>query len=101
MLKITDLAVSKKLEDKEMAEVRGGFDAFAFLASTTIDNRVADVTQGFGLNLAQGNGGRVTNNQGIVGGNGTSHSPVEQSQGQYNAMAVSGIGNTYVGSYFD
>ena len=96
MLKITDLTVSKKLEGKEMAEVRGGFDPFSFVASTTIDNKVADVTQGFALNLAQGNAGQVTNNQGIAGGNGTAHSPVEQSQGQYNAMLVAGIGNTVV-----
>ena len=97
MLKITDLTVSKKLEGKEMAEVRGGFDPFSFVASTTIDNKVADVTQGFAFNLAQGNAGQVTNNQGIAGGNGVSYAPVEQTQGQANAMLVYGVGNTFVG----
>ena len=83
MLKITDLNTSKKLESKEMAGVRGGFDPFAFLASTSINSKVADVSQVFDLKLAQGNAGAVENNQGIAGGNGFDFAAVDQYQDQY------------------
>ena len=69
MLKITDLTASKELAVEEMSSVRGGFDPFAHIDfSTGITSKVADVTQSFGLALAQGNEGAVTNNQAIDGG---------------------------------
>ena len=97
MLKITDLIASKELKSSEMSSVRGGFDAFAFLASTSISNKVADVDQAYGLVLGQANLGYVTNNQGIVGGNGVIDAPVDQKQDQRSDMFVFDIGNTYVG----
>lgn len=97
MLKITDLTASKEMDSKEMNGVRGGFDPFAmFDSSTTIYNKVADVTQGFNFALAQGNDGQVVNNQEIVGGNGSSSSPVYQSQTQDNWLDLSHIGNVSV-----
>ena len=97
MLKITDLIVSKELESKEMSVVRGGFDPFAiFDSSTSITNKVAEVQQAFGFNLAQGNAGEVINNQLFQTGNGTSYAPVSQRQDQYNDMYVSDIGNISV-----
>ena len=96
MLKITDLNTSKKLESKEMADVRGGFDPFSFVSSNSIKNKVADVSQVFELALAQGNSGSVTNNQTIAGGNGFTLAPVDQYQDQYNNLSLSGIGNISV-----
>ncbi len=96
MLKITDLIVSKELESKEMSAVRGGFDPFSFLASTTINNKVADVSQMFGFEFAQGNTGAVTNNQAIQGGNGVSYAPVHQTQNQSNDLNVFDLGNVKV-----
>lgn len=97
MLKITDLTTSKEMDSKEMTGVRGGFDPFASLDfSTSINSKVADVNQGFGFALAQGNEGAVTNNQEIMGGNGSSWSPVDQSQYQDNWMDLSHIGNVSV-----
>ncbi len=101
MLKIQDLAVSKELAHAEMASVVGGtsdLDAlFALIDfSTGMVNKVADVQQAFNLNLAQGNTGAVTNNQNIVGGNGIVFAPVNQSQVQNNAMAVTDLGNVAV-----
>ena len=97
MLKITDLTTSKEMASKEMAGVRGGFDPFAFInASTIIDNRVADVTQAFGFNFAQGNTGQVINNQAIQGGNGVIDAPVYQDQTQDNKLDISNIGNIFV-----
>ena len=96
MLKITDLTASKELESKEMASVCGGWDPMSILASTTIDNKVADVTQAFAFDLGQANKGKVTNNQAFHGGNGTIHAPVEQYQHQSNDMFVYDIGNTSV-----
>jgi hypothetical protein len=101
MLKITDLNTSKKLDSVEMAGVRGGTSELASLSalidfSTSLYNKVADVNQGFGFNLAQGNSGAVTNNQTIVGGNGIVYAPVTQSQIQSNALALSEIGKTFL-----
>ena len=97
MLKITDLKVSKDMGRKEMVAVRGGESPFIGLDfSTGIFNDVADVTQGFEFNFAQANRGSVTNNQEIRGGNGSSWSPVDQSQVQANWMDVSKVGNTIV-----
>lgn len=101
MLTIIDLTVSKELERSEMAEVVGGTSELERLTalidfSTSMTSKVADVDQVFGLSLAQGNVGAVTNNQAIVGGNGISYAPVTQSQVQDNYMDVSGIGNTSV-----
>jgi hypothetical protein len=97
MLKITDLTTSKEMDSKEMTGVRGGFNPFAiFDSSTRIDSRVADITQGFNFALAQGNEGAVVNNQEILGGNGSSWSPVDQSQYQDNWMDLSNIGNVSV-----
>jgi len=97
MLKITDLAVSKNMESREMAEVRGGMDPFAVIDfSTGFENKVADVTQAFNFQFAQGNLGAVTNNQAIQGGNGTSLAPVHQTQTQNNHMSVSGVGNVSI-----
>lgn len=97
MLKITDLATSKEMATKEMAGVRGGFDPFAFInASTTIDNRVADVTQGFNFQFAQGNTGQVINNQAFQGGNGVIDAPVYQDQTQGNKLDISHLGNVFV-----
>jgi hypothetical protein len=64
MLKITDLTTSKEMGTKEMSGVRGGFDPFAFLATTTSTNKVsdvdpvtetkvADVTRAFNFQFAQ------------------------------------------------
>jgi len=101
MLKIMDLNTSKELDNKEMAGVCGGSSELEALSalidfSTSTYNAVADVKQGFGLNLAQGNSGAVTNNQTIIGGNGLIYAPVTQSQIQSNAMAVSEIGKTFL-----
>ena len=68
MLKITDLNTSKQLNSEEMADVRGGFDPFSFLASTSMTTKVADVDQAFQLALGQSNAGTVENNQAIAGG---------------------------------
>ena len=57
---------------------------------------MADVTQAFGFEFAQGNAGAVTNNQAIQGGNGITFAPVSQEQVQGNTLDVSGIGNTFV-----
>ncbi len=97
MLKITDLTSSKELASKDMSGVRGGFDPFAHIDfSTSLDSKVADVTQAFGFEFAQGNAGAVTNNQAIQGGNGITFAPVSQEQVQNNTLDVSGIGNTFV-----
>jgi hypothetical protein len=97
MLKITDLTTSKEMDSKEMTGVRGGMKRFPFFdSSTSIDNKVADITQGFNFALAQGNEGAVVNNQEIYGGNGNSWSPVDQSQYQDNWMDLSHIGNVSV-----
>jgi hypothetical protein len=101
MLKITDLKTSRELDRTEMAGVRGGSSETERLSalidfSTSLYNQVADVNQGFGFNLAQGNSGAVTNNQSIVGGNGIVYAPVTQSQIQSNAMALSEIGKTFL-----
>ncbi len=102
MLKITDLTTSKELDSVEMADVRGGATGLESLSalidfSTSLHNQVADVNQGFGFNLAQGNSGAVTNNQTIIGGNGLIYAPVTQSQTQSNAMAIFEIGKTLLG----
>ena len=102
MLKITDLTTSKELDSVEMAGVNGGATDLESLSalidfSTSLYNQVADVNQGFGFSLAQGNTGAVTNNQTIVGGNGIVYAPVTQSQIQGNAMAISEIGKTLLG----
>lgn len=101
MLKIIDLTVSKDLERGEMCEVVGGssdlerlFALIDFSTSTT--NKVADVNQMFGLSVAQGNSGAVTNNQGIVGGNGIVYAPVTQEQRQGNHLSLTDIGNISV-----
>lgn len=48
MLNITDLTSSKELKRDDMAGIRGGFDPFAILdSSTRINSKVADITQGF------------------------------------------------------
>ena len=101
MLKINDLTVSKELARGEMAEVVGGtheLDRLSALIdfSTSTTNKVADVNQVFGLSLAQGNVGAVTNNQAIVGGNGIAYAPGTQEQVQGNYMSVYGVGNTSV-----
>ena len=101
MLKITDLTVSKELASNEMAHVVGGISDLERLSalfdfSTSIANKVADVNQGFGLNLAQSNVGEVTNNQAITGGNGVVYAPVTQTQTQGNFMDLFGLGNTSV-----
>lgn len=96
MLKITDLIESKEMGTKEMSSVRGGFDPFAFLASTTSVNKVADVEQIFDFAIAQGNTGEVINNQAIAGGNGVSSAPVYQTQNQYNDLFLKDIGNISV-----
>ena len=59
MLNITDLDTSRELDGREMAGVRGGVSELERLSalidfSTSIYNKVADVNQGFGFNLAQG-----------------------------------------------
>jgi len=101
MLKITDLTASKELKSKEMAGVcggRGDWDPMSmFDASTSITNKVADVTQGFAFNFAQGNLGYVTNNQAIHGGNGVTDAPVYQEQYQDNYLDVYDVGNVSVG----
>jgi hypothetical protein len=101
MLKINDLTVSKELARGEMAEVVGGNSEMERLSalidfSSSITNKVANVNQIFGLSLAQGNAGAVTNNQAIVGGNGIAYAPVTQEQVQDNYMSVYGVGNTSV-----
>ena len=103
MLTIKDLAASKELETREMAEVRGGtsvpslpFPFPSIFGGTTIDSRVADVTQAFAFDFAQGNVGTVTNNQAIQGGNGLLLAPVTQTQTQDNYMDVYDVGNVHV-----
>ncbi len=101
MLKIKDLSTSKQLDSKSMAAVRGGHSKEEMLTalldlSTSMKSKVADTQQGFGLDLAQGNAGAVTNNQAIQGGNGIVYAPVNQSLSQANWMDVYGLGNTTV-----
>ena len=97
MLNIKDLAASKALDSNAMTTVRGGFNPFAMIdGSTTLTNRVADVSQLFGFALDQTNAGKVTNNQIIEGGNGIVYAPVNQNLDQGNLLSVSDIGNTRV-----
>ena len=102
MLNITDLNVSKELDSKAMASVSGGNNqmpqslALLLDGSTSLTNKVADITQGFGLGLAQNNAGAVTNNQTINGGNGIVYAPVDQNLSQSSWMNVYGIGNATV-----
>ena len=97
MLKITDLTASKEIDSKEMGRIRGGMNPFAIIDfSTGFTNKVAAVTQGFDIALAQGNVGTVTNNQAITGGNGSALAPVDQSQFQDNWMDLSYVGNVSV-----
>ncbi|MBN7795003.1 hypothetical protein [Parahaliea mediterranea] len=100
MLKMTDLSTSKEMGRDEMRSVRGGISALPFPGldfSTSIHSKVADATQGFDFKFAQANAGTVTNNQELVGGNGTTWAPVTQDQYQDNWMDVSDIGNIHVG----
>ncbi len=102
MLKITDLTTSRELDSAELAGVHGGASELESLSalidfSTSLHNQVADINQGFGFSLAQGNSGAVTNNQTIIGGNGIVYAPVTQSQTQSNAMAIFEIGRTLLG----
>jgi len=97
MLKITDLAEDKALDRKTMASVRGGFDPFAILnTSTSLNSKVADANQLFTFDLAQNNAAAVTNNQAINGGNGITYAPVNQTLTQGSAMSVYDIGNINV-----
>jgi len=97
MLKITDLVENKELDSKTMARVRGGFNPFAILdTSTNLTSKVADVNQLFAFDLAQNNAGAVTNNQAINGGNGITYAPVNQTLTQDSAMSVYDIGNINV-----
>ena len=106
MLNITDLCggervASRDLDRREMGRVRGGSHELERLGalidfSTSLQNKVADVDQGFGFSLIQSNAGAVTNNQTIVGGNGIVYAPVTQSLSQSNAMALSEIGRTFL-----
>jgi hypothetical protein len=102
MLNITDLTVSKELDSKAMAGVRGGTSDLERLSamfdfSTSIVNKVADIKQAFGFSIAQSNTGALTNNQTIVGGNGVVFAPVHQTQTQANSLSLSDIGNALVG----
>ena len=97
MLKITDLITNKEMDSKELTEVRGGFKPFAtFDLSSTVDNKVADVSQAFGFALGQQNLGQLVNNQTIYGGNGTIDAKVHQDQYQNNDMFLSDIGKVSV-----
>jgi len=101
MLKITDIKESKELARSEMAGVVGGTSGMEKLSalidfSTSTTNKVADVTQAFGLSFAQGNSGAVTNNQAIMGGNGIIDAAVTQEQYQSNWMDVYDVGNTSI-----
>ncbi len=107
MLKIKDLSVSTEMKRGEMAAVVGGTSVVPATPSVphlhglldgslTQTSKVAAVQQAFGLELAQGNAGAVTNNQAIQGGNGISFAPVHQTQTQANNMDLSGIGNVSV-----
>ena len=100
MLKLKDLEMNKALDSKEMKSVVGGWNPMSLLldGSTTMDNRVADVSSAFGLALDQTNAGAVTNNQAIQGGNGIVYAPVKQDMSQYSDMYLGGIGNTSVSS---
>ena len=101
MLNITDLTASKELDSKTMAGVRGGTSELEQLSalfdfSTSMVNKVADIRQAFGLNIAQANTGALTNNQTIVAGNGVVFAPVTQTQTQANSLSLSDIGNAFV-----
>ena len=102
MLNIKDIAASKELDSNMLASVTGGNsqmrECLAILmdGSTSMDSRVANVTQAFGLGLTQNNAAAVTNNQAIQGGNGIVYAPVDQSLSQANWMDVYDIGNTSV-----
>jgi len=97
MLNIKDLAVNKELDSKTMAGVRGGFNPFAILdTSTSLTSKVADANQLFAFDLAQNNAAAVTNNQAINGGNGIVYAPVNQTLTQGSAMSVYDIGNIKV-----
>ena len=102
MLNIKDLATNKEMDHKTMAGLTGGNSllrgplAVLLDGSTSLNSKVADVTQAFGLGLTQNNAGAVTNNQAITGGNGIVYAPVEQSLSQTNWMDAYGIGNTAV-----
>lgn len=99
MLTIKDLSSAKEMDTKEMTAVRGGFDPFAILVdgSTSLNNKVTDVDQGFAFGFTQNNAAAATNNQAIQGGNGLAYAPVGQNLSQYSDMIVSGIGNVSVG----
>lgn len=99
MLHISDLSVNKDLDQSAMASVRGGWKPSMpmFDATTRMTSKVADIDQVFQLGFAQGNAGDLTNNQSILGGNGTVAAQVDQLADQYNDMSVYDIGNTTVG----
>lgn len=102
MLNITDLNTTRELAAQDMSQVRGGmsdFERFAALLdfSTSIDNRVADVQQAFGLSIAQGNSGTVANQQTIIGGNGVTFAPVTQTLEQSNQLSIADLGRVLVG----
>ena len=102
MLTINDLTTSKELDSREMAGVCGGRSDLESLSalidfSTKLNNTVANVNQGFGFGLSQGNSGAVTNNQNIIGGNGIVYAPVTQTQTQGNTLDISEIGKALLG----
>jgi|GEM_PF-1295374 len=101
MLKIKDLTVSKELDTKAMATVVGGLTlptrpALLMDGSVRLDNKVADVSQLFALDLDQTNAGNVTNNQRIDNRNGIVYAPVTQRLDQSNILSVFGLGNTAI-----
>ncbi len=98
MLKINDLTLSKELDRSAMAEVRGGRDLLSLLfdGSVSTTNKVADIQQAFGLDLAQQNAGAVTNNQAIDNKNGIVYAPVTQTLTQSNWLDLIGLGKTRI-----
>lgn len=98
MLKINDLTLSKELDHNAMSEVRGGRDLLSLLfdGSVSTTNKVADIQQVFGLDLAQQNAGAVTNNQAIDNKNGIVYAPVTQTLTQSNWLDVIGLGKTRI-----
>lgn len=99
MLKIKDLSACKELDAARMSAVVGGHrrhPLFDLDASTSMDNKVADVSQLFALGLSETNAGAVTNNQMISNGNGITYAPVTQRLDQNNWMGVFDLGKTLI-----
>lgn len=97
MLKIKDLTAANELNTAAMNKVVGGLNPFASInTSFRSDNKVVDMDQVFAFNFTQANAGNLTNNQAIIGGNGTVRADADQRLDQDNHLRVANLGNAFI-----